>query len=74
MGRCERERGCRELLLATGKVDIDAKDNNGQTPLSCAARKGNDAVIKLLLATGKVSIDLDRVQVVPQYLDANCYL
>jgi ankyrin repeat protein len=47
-----------EQLLATGKVDIDSKDDAfGRTPLSWAAMNGFDAVVKQLLATGKVEID-----------------
>jgi ankyrin repeat protein len=45
------------LLLATGKVDADSKDEDGRTPLSYAAEKGHDGVVKLLLATGKVDAD-----------------
>ena len=38
-----------ELLLATGKVDVDSKDSSyGQTPLSWAAEGGHEAVVKLL--------------------------
>ena len=38
-----------KLLLATGKVDVDAKDNTyGRTPLSWAAGNGHEAVVKLL--------------------------
>jgi hypothetical protein len=44
----------RKLLLATGKVDADSKDNDGQAPLRRAAGNGHEAVAKLLLATGKV--------------------
>jgi ankyrin repeat protein len=47
-----------KLLLSTGNVDVDSKDNSGQTPLSWAAKRGNKAVVKLLLATGDVDIDL----------------
>ncbi|KAL8365088.1 hypothetical protein RB595_004080 [Gaeumannomyces hyphopodioides] len=46
-----------KLLLATGRVDVDAKDNNGWTPLSWAAEKGHEAVVELLLATGKIDVD-----------------
>jgi len=46
-----------KLLLATGKADVDSKDNEGQTPLSWAALLGHEAVVKLLLATGKADID-----------------
>jgi ankyrin repeat protein len=47
-----------KLLLETGKVDVDSKDNNyGRTPLSWAAENGHEAVVKLLLETGKVDVD-----------------
>jgi Ankyrin repeats (3 copies) len=46
-----------ELLLATGKVDVDSKDDSDRTPLSWAAGNGHKAVIELLLATGKVDVD-----------------
>ncbi|KAN0068626.1 hypothetical protein V8E54_013350 [Elaphomyces granulatus] len=39
------------------RVEIDIKDNYGQTPLSWAATNGNEAVVKLLLETGKVEVD-----------------
>lgn len=44
-------------LLDTGKTDLDARDNDGQTPLMLAARKGHGAVVKLLLATGKANVN-----------------
>jgi ankyrin repeat protein len=54
------------LLLETGKVDVDSKDENGETPLSWAAYNGHEAVVKLLLETGKVDVDLkDRVGKTP---------
>src|SRR2546423_7590982 len=31
-----------KLLLATGKADVDSKDNYGQTPLLWAAKKGHE--------------------------------
>ncbi|OBS16221.1 hypothetical protein FPOA_13027 [Fusarium poae] len=46
-----------KMLVDTGKVDVDAKDNNGQTPLSWAAENGHEAVVKMLLDTGKVDVD-----------------
>jgi ankyrin repeat protein len=33
-----------ELLLETGKVNPDLRDEDGRTPLSWAAEKGHDAV------------------------------
>ncbi|KAI0455693.1 hypothetical protein F5B21DRAFT_178737 [Xylaria acuta] len=47
-----------QLLLNTGKVDVDSKDNEyGQTPLSWAAENGHKAVVQLLLNTGKVDVN-----------------
>jgi hypothetical protein len=46
-----------KLLLNTGKVEADSKNNVGWTPLSWAARNGHEAVVKLLLDTGKVEAD-----------------
>jgi ankyrin repeat protein len=37
-----------KLLLATGRVDVDAKDENDRTPLGWAAAGGHEAVVKLL--------------------------
>ncbi|OAP55707.1 hypothetical protein AYL99_09859 [Fonsecaea erecta] len=47
-----------KLLLETGKVDLDSRDNEyGRTPLSRAAGNGHETVVKLLLETGKVDLD-----------------
>ncbi|KAK3629305.1 hypothetical protein LTR56_013036 [Elasticomyces elasticus] len=47
-----------KLLLDTGKVDVDAKDNEyGRTPLGWAAEGGHEAVVKLLLDTDKVDVE-----------------
>lgn len=40
-----------EILLATG-ADVNAKDNDGITPLHVASRGGHKDVTKLLLAKG----------------------
>ncbi|RYP32081.1 hypothetical protein DL768_011152 [Monosporascus sp. mg162] len=40
------------LLLETGRVDPDAKDINGQMPLSWATEGGHEAVVELLLKAG----------------------
>jgi hypothetical protein len=37
-----------KLLVDTGKVDVDSRDNYGQTPLSLADERGREAVVKLL--------------------------
>jgi ankyrin repeat protein len=47
-----------KLLLETGKVEADSKDQDDWTPLWWAAKNGHDAVVKLLLETGKVKADL----------------
>ncbi|OCK75239.1 ankyrin, partial [Lepidopterella palustris CBS 459.81] len=46
-----------KLLVETGKVDLDSRDASGRTPLSWAAEKGHEAVVKLLLETGEVYLD-----------------
>jgi ankyrin repeat protein len=44
-------------LLATGKVDADSKDTRyGQTPLSWAAEKGHETVVKLLQSQNNFSL------------------
>ena len=40
------------FLCASGKLDVESKDRFGQTPLSWAAEKGHEAVVKLLLEKG----------------------
>lgn len=45
-----------ELLLSTGKVDVNAKSTDGHTPLSLAASKGKTAIIKLLLEDANVNV------------------
>ena len=41
-----------KLLLETGKIDLEFKDGNGQTPLVRAKEGGSVAVVQLLLAEG----------------------
>ena len=45
------------LLIERGDADIDAKDSGGRTPLSWAAGKGYEAVVRLLIDRGGVNID-----------------
>lgn len=38
-------------------IDIESRDNSGRRPLSWAAEKGHNAVVKLLIDTGKTDIN-----------------
>jgi ankyrin repeat protein len=44
------------LLLAKKGVDLDSKDEYGQTPLWWAARNGHEVVVKLLQSRGALSL------------------
>ncbi|KAM3434256.1 hypothetical protein NHJ13734_006099 [Beauveria thailandica] len=44
-------------LLASGKVNINAKNDEGETPLLIAARNGNKAIVQQLLASSVVDVD-----------------
>ena len=46
-----------QALLETSKVDLNAKDRAGRTPLSWASAGGHERVVQTLLATGKVDPD-----------------
>lgn len=62
------------LLLETGKVDVDCKDQKSKTPLHLAAMhvRGYE-VAKLLLDTGKVDIDSkDWAGKTPVYHASSC--
>ena len=41
--------GCVQLLLQGGNVDVNYRDEGGQTPLTCAAWVGNAEAVKILL-------------------------
>jgi ankyrin repeat protein len=45
------------LLLATEKVDVNASDSYGATPIIGAAIYGHEGVVRLLLATGRVDLE-----------------
>ena len=45
-------------LLAMGQMDINLRDNYGQTPLFCGAGSGYEAVVRLLLTTDQVDVNL----------------
>jgi len=51
-----------QLLLETGKADMNSKDYDSRTLLLWAAEKGHEAVVKLLLERGAQieSMDVDR--------------
>jgi ankyrin repeat protein len=42
----------------TCKVDVDAKDGDGRTPLCWAAHNGHEAIVRLLVATSKVDVNV----------------
>jgi ankyrin repeat protein len=46
-------------LLLADNGDINVKDNNGQTPLSWAAKNEQKAVVRQMLNTGEVDVDVD---------------
>jgi ankyrin repeat protein len=46
-----------KLLLDTGKIAIDSKNNDGRTPLWWAIIQKHETMVKLLLDTGKVAIN-----------------
>jgi len=48
----EGHAGVADLLLRIGMADIEAKDENGRTPLSWAARGGKKGVVRFLIDYG----------------------
>lgn len=46
-----------KLLLDTGKINLEAMNDSGDTPLWRAAWMGRETIVKLLLATGKVDVN-----------------
>ncbi len=52
--RCE---ATAKLLLDSGKIDLDAKDEDEQTPLGLLVKLGHVAIAKLLVDTGEVDLD-----------------
>lgn len=45
-----------QLLIESGKLALDPKNQDGQTPLAMAAERGAADVVRLLLASNKVDI------------------
>ena len=46
-----------KLLVVTDRVDLDSKDNYGETPLWWAAGNVHETMVKLRLATNRVGSD-----------------
>jgi ankyrin repeat protein len=46
-----------ELLLATGKADVNARNNNSETALVNAAGRGFESIAKLLLKSEKIRVN-----------------
>jgi ankyrin repeat protein len=44
-----------ELLLVTGKADIEAKDSDGRTAVDLAREKGHEDLVQLLRAHSGMS-------------------
>ncbi|EFR00861.1 hypothetical protein MGYG_03865 [Nannizzia gypsea CBS 118893] len=61
------------FLPDTNKVDINAKDNNGMTPLISASRYGHEAIVKILLNTKKVDINAKNKNSMTPLISAACY-
>ena len=45
-------------LLALNMVDLDAKNEDGRTPMSWAAENGHDVTVGLLISTGRIDADV----------------
>lgn len=45
------------LFPVIGKVDVNARDEMGRTPLSTAAERGHEGVVKFLLAIDRVDVN-----------------
>ena len=48
-----------KILVAQDDVEVDAKDNNGRSPLSYAAEGGHEAVVKSLVACRQDDVEVD---------------
>ncbi|KAJ4029899.1 hypothetical protein NW761_011731 [Fusarium oxysporum] len=48
-----------KMLLSNPKVDLDTKNDYGETPLWQAARKGQEAVVRLLAQQGSSRVNVD---------------
>lgn len=50
-----------QKLLSSGKVDVDLRDDNGDTPLSIAVQAGHRRVVDLLLKIPETTVNLKAV-------------
>jgi ankyrin repeat protein len=46
-----------KILLDTGEVEVDSRNNHGETPLILAVKNGHEVIVRMLLETGKVKVD-----------------
>jgi len=56
-GRPVSPTGAREILLGREEVSADKPDNEGRIPLSYAAEKGYEGMVKMLLGRQEVSAE-----------------
>ncbi|KAF4954352.1 hypothetical protein FSARC_12149 [Fusarium sarcochroum] len=49
--------GVIRAFIDTSGMEIDSRDENGESPLSLAAKAGHKGVVKMFLGTGKVHVD-----------------
>ena len=60
-----------ELLLAKKDIDVNIKDNDGETPLHKAVEVGVTEIVKLLLSKENIDMnarDSERLEVLPLHL------
>ncbi|KAH8654201.1 hypothetical protein BGZ61DRAFT_500637 [Ilyonectria robusta] len=62
VGEANGHEGVIQVLLDTGKVEVDSKDKEGRTPLSWASENGQEGVVQMVLDTGKVDVAAEDVR------------
>ena len=48
---CDAHEAVAQILLSAG-ADVNANNNNGETPLHCATHKNNSSIVQILLSAG----------------------